>query len=177
MNDEQNTQNTNANHEGVHKYITFKLGGEEYGIELLKLRELIGVLEITRIPRSRPYIRGLINLRGKVIPVVDLRTKFGMTAAEPTSQSVIIVVQLATPSGSVTTGILVDEVLEVRAIRQADIAPAPALHDQVDTSFLQGIGKVDKRIVFLLDIDRILSAGQQAEIRAAAEMDFSLTGR
>jgi purine-binding chemotaxis protein CheW len=175
MNDEQGTAATNANHESVHKYITFKLGCEEYGIELLKLRELIGVLEITRIPRSRPYIRGLINLRGKVIPVVDLRAKFGMPALDPTSQSVIIVVQLATQAGSVTTGILVDEVLEVRVIRQADIAPAPALQDQVDMSFILGIGKVDKRIVFLLDIDRILSAGQQAELRAASEMDASFS--
>jgi purine-binding chemotaxis protein CheW len=175
MNDEHNTAQANNNHEGIHKYITFKLAAEEYGIELLKLRELIGVLEITRIPRSRSYIRGLINLRGKVIPVVDLRTKFGMPSTEPTSQSVIIVVQLATQAGSVTTGILVDEVQEVRVFRQADIAPAPALGDQVDTSFIQGIGKVDKRIVFLLDIDRILSSGQQAELRAAAEMDITFS--
>ena len=141
----------------LHKYITFKLGDEEHGIELTKLRELIGLLEITRLPRAKPWIFGLINLRGKVIPVVDLRIKFGMPKAEPTSQSVIIVVQL-TNAGLVTTmGILVDEVLEVCAIRDGEMEPAPDLNDRVDMSFIQGVGKVGSRIVFLLDIERILS--------------------
>jgi len=103
------------------KYMTFKLMKEEYGIEILKVRELIGLLEITRVPRVKPYIKGLINLRGKVIPVIDLRVKFGMPAAEPTSQAVIIVVQLAGASGEVTLGLLVDEVLEVRSFREEDI--------------------------------------------------------
>src|SRR5262245_3178869 len=107
------------------KYMTFKLMKEEYGIEILKVRELIGLLEITRVPRVKPYIKGLINLRGKVIPVIDLRVKFGMPAAEPTSQAVIIVVQLAGASGEVTLGLLVDEVLEVRSFREEDIEPPP----------------------------------------------------
>jgi purine-binding chemotaxis protein CheW len=137
-------------------YITFKLGNEEYGIELVKLRELIGLLEITRLPRARPHIRGLINLRGKVIPVVDLRVKFAMAPAEPTHQSVIMVVQLDAGNPGSTTGILVDEVLEVRAIPKEEVEPSPNLSEHVDMSFIQGVGKVDSRVVFLLDIDRIL---------------------
>ena len=156
MSDNEKTTPTTAR-EGVRKYITFKLGDEEHGIELTKLRELIGLLEITRLPRAKPWICGLINLRGKVIPVVDLRIKFGMPKAEPTNQSVIIVAQLASGNQSVTTGILVDEVLEVCAIPEGEIEPAPELNDRLDTSFIQGVGKVGSRIVFLLDIDRILS--------------------
>jgi purine-binding chemotaxis protein CheW len=137
-------------------YITFKLGNEDYGIELVKLRELIGLMDITRLPRARPHIRGLINLRGKVIPVVDLRIKFGMPAAETTHQSVIMVVQLDAGNPGSTTGILVDEVLEVRAIPKAEVEPSPNLSEHVDMSFIHGVGKVDTRVVFLLDIERIL---------------------
>ena len=145
-------------------YITFKLGNEDYGIELVKLRELIGLLEITRLPRARPHIRGLINLRGKVIPVVDLRLKFEMAATDPTSQTVIIVVQLTQKNGGLTMGILVDEVLEVRAIGPDDIEPPPDLREQAAASFILGVGKADKRVIFLLDIDRVLTPEERAPI-------------
>lgn len=144
------------------KFMTFKLANEEYGLEILKVRELIGMMEITRIPRARAYIRGVINLRGKVIPVVDLRAKFGLPVTGPTGQTVIIVVQLRTNEGELTMGILVDEVLEVRAIAHADIEPPPTLQNHIDTSFILGIGKADKRVIFLLDIDRILTAQERA---------------
>ncbi|HEY3666944.1 MAG TPA: chemotaxis protein CheW [Polyangiaceae bacterium] len=150
------------------KYMTFKLAKEEYGIEILKVRELIGLLEITRVPRTKPYIRGLINLRGKVIPVVDLRAKFGMPPTDATSQTVIIVVQIAAGGASLTMGVLVDEVLEVRAIAEADIEAPPALPQDIDTSFILGVGKVDKHIVFLLDIDRVLTVDERSEVLASA---------
>ena len=149
------------------KYMTFKLAKEEYGIEILKVRELIGLLEITRVPRAKSYIRGLINLRGKVIPVVDLRTKFGMPQAEATSQTVIIVVQIASGSANLTMGVLVDEVLEVRAIAESDIEAPPVLPQDIDTSFILGVGKADKHIVFLLDIDRVLTADERSEVLAS----------
>ena len=148
------------------KYMTFKLAKEEYGIETRKVRELIGLQEITRVPRTKSYIRGLINLRGKVIPVVDLRTKFGMPATESTSQTVIIVVQIASDAGNLTMGVLVDEVLEVRAIPEADIEPPPLPQD-VNTSFILGVGKIDKHIVFLLDIDRVLTVDERSEALAS----------
>jgi purine-binding chemotaxis protein CheW len=149
------------------KYMSFKLAQEEYGIEILKVRELIGLLEITRVPRTKPYIRGLINLRGKVIPVVDLRAKFGMPATDPTSQTVIIVVQIGSGSANLTMGVLVDEVLEVRAIAESDIEPPPTLPQDIDTSFILGVGKTDKNIVFLLDIDRVLTVDERSEVSAS----------
>ena len=147
------------------KYMTFRLATEEYGLAILKVRELIGFMEITRVPRAPSYVRGVINLRGKVIPVVDLRLKFEMDATDPTSQTVIIVVQLAPENGGLTMGILVDEVLEVRAIGQSDIEPPPALENRVDMSFILGVGKAEKRVIFLLDIDRILTPEERRPLR------------
>ncbi len=164
---DQNTPGAGKIIANTAKYMTFKLAKEEYGIEILKVRELIGLLEITRVPRTKSYIRGLINLRGKVIPVVDLRAKFGMPKTESTSQTVIIVVQIAVGSVSLTMGVLVDEVLEVRAIPEADIEPPPTLPQDIDTSFILGVGKVDKHIVFLLDIDRVLTVDERSEVLAS----------
>jgi purine-binding chemotaxis protein CheW len=146
------------------KYMTFKLASEEYGVEILKVRELIGLLEITRVPGTRPFVKGLINLRGKVIPVIDLRLKFGMSEGECTGQNVIIVVQLGTAGRAMTMGILVDEVLEVRAIQEDAIAPTPDFHSHDAVDFILGIGKAEKRIIFLLDIDRVLSSTEQNDV-------------
>jgi len=140
------------------KYMTFKLASEQYGLAILKVRELIGLMELTRVPGTRHAIRGVINLRGKVIPVLDLRLAFGMEAVEATSQTVIIVVQVAGANGETTMGILVDEVLEVRAIEPDQIEPPPEFcsHEAVD--YVLGVGKADKRVIFLLDIDRVLGS-------------------
>jgi len=140
------------------KYMTFKLASEQYGLEILKVRELIGLMEITRVPNTQHAIRGVINLRGKVIPVLDLRLAFGMEAIEATGQTVIIVVQLAKGHGDLTMGILVDEVLEVRAIEGDAIEPPPQLCTQQSVDYILGVGKTDKRVIFLLDIDRVLDA-------------------
>jgi purine-binding chemotaxis protein CheW len=113
-------------------------------------------------------VRGVINLRGKVIPVMDLRLKFEMDATDPTSQTVIIVVQLAQQSGGLTMGILVDEVLEVRAIGPDDIEPPPDLRGQLAASFILGVGKTDKRVIFLLDIDRVLTPEEHEPLSALA---------
>jgi purine-binding chemotaxis protein CheW len=164
MSDARDVSAANNGRAEASKYMTFKLANEEYGVEILKVRELIGMMEITRVPRARDYIRGVINLRGKVIPVVDLRVKFGMAPTLSTSQTVIIVVQLTAPSGELTMGILIDEVLEVRAIAPGDIEPPPTLPSQIDTSFLLGVGKADKRVIFLLDIDRVLTAQERASV-------------
>jgi purine-binding chemotaxis protein CheW len=164
-----NTKASNQDGAGTTgKYMTFRLASEEYGLEILKVRELIGLMEITRIPKAPAHLRGVINLRGKVIPVVDLRCKFAMPATDATGQTVIIVVQLAGQNGGLTTGVLVDEVLEVRAISAEDIEPPPVLHEQVASSFISGVGKADKRVIFLLDIDRILSAEEQGSVAEAS---------
>jgi purine-binding chemotaxis protein CheW len=150
------------------KYMTFKLAEEEYGLEILKVREIIGFMDITRVPRSPGFIRGVINLRGKVIPVVDLRMKFGMSATEPTEQTVIIVVQCQHRDRALTMGVLVDQVLEVLSIDAGQIEPPPALGASVDTSFILGVGKAEKRVIFLLDIGRVLTDGDGAELERAA---------
>ena len=138
------------------KYMTFKLASEQYGLQILKVRELIGLMEITRVPNTPHAIRGVINLRGKVIPVLDLRLAFGMEGVEATSQTVIIVVQLAKGDGDGTMGILVDEVLEVRAVAADAIEPPPEFCAQQSVDYILGVGKTDKRVIFLLDIDRVL---------------------
>lgn len=149
------------------KYITFQLAEEVYGLEILKVREIIGLMDVTRVPRSEDYIRGVINLRGKVIPVMDLRRKFGMAIAEATDQSVIIVVQFAvTGSNDFTMGILVDEVLEVLPIDKKQIEPPPDFGTGgLYVDFLLGVGKLGQNVVFLLDIARVLSAGDVSVLR------------
>lgn len=146
------------------KYMTFKLADEEYGLEILRVREIIGLMSITRVPRAQDFIRGVINLRGRVIPVVDLRLKFGMERTEPTDQTVIIVVQCEVGGRELTMGLLVDEVLEVLNIAADQLEPPPNFGDElVDTGFLLGIGKSERRVIFLLDIARVL-AGENAQV-------------
>ncbi|MBU1218890.1 chemotaxis protein CheW [Myxococcota bacterium] len=139
------------------KFMTFKLADEEYGLQIMKVREIIGLMDITRVPKSDYFIKGVINLRGKVIPVVDLRLKFGMQEAEATDQTVIIVVQISTEHGESTMGILVDEVLEVMNITANQIEPPPSMgSDATSLDFILGIGKSGKKVIFLLDIDKVL---------------------
>jgi purine-binding chemotaxis protein CheW len=141
------------------KYMTFKLADEIYGLEILKVREIIGLMDITRVPRSAEFIRGVINLRGKVIPVADLRLKFGMEACQATDQTVIIVVQCLVAGRNLTMGILVDQVLEVLKIEPAQIEAPPSLGEvAMESQFVLGVGKAGERVVFLLDIARVLGS-------------------
>jgi len=140
------------------KYLTFALGSEQYGLEILKVREIIGYMEITAVPRTPEYVKGVINLRGQVIPVIDLRTKFGMEPTQLTDQTCIIVVEITQDGKRFNTGIIVDRVEEVLDIAAEDIEPAPAFGSAVDTSFILGMGKVGESVKILLDIDRVLGA-------------------
>jgi len=139
--------------------MTFTLDGEEYGVGILKVRELIGLMDITQVPQMPDYVKGVINLRGKVIPVFDLRLRFGLEEAEYTDETCIIVVDV----GSMV-GIVVDTVQEVADIPGKDIEPPPPLGSTVDTTFLVGMGKVDGKVKILLDIDRILSTEDAARL-------------
>jgi purine-binding chemotaxis protein CheW len=134
------------------KYLTFCLDNEEYGLEILKVREIIGLLPITTVPRTPEYIKGVINLRGKVIPVIDLRLKFGMPETDRTEETCIIVVNL----GQVEVGIIVDRVSEVRNIDGKDIDDPPSFGSNVDSSFILGMGKSENRVSILLDITKVL---------------------
>lgn len=147
------------------KYMTFKLAREEYGLEILKVREIIGLMDITRVPGTREFMRGVINLRGKVFPVVDLRLKFDMERVEPTDQTVIIVVQYTFNHQDITMGILVDEVVEVLDIQGEMIEPTPDFGDgAASTDFILGVGKSDRRVIFLLDIGKVLSPEEAGEL-------------
>lgn len=139
------------------KYLTFKLGGEEYGLEILKVREIIGLMSITAVPRTPPYVRGVINLRGKVISVLDLRQKFGMEGAAVTVESCIIVVDVALSGDSILMGLLVDAVSEVLDIGDEEIQDAPEFGTHINTDFILGIGKVKGAVKLLLDIDRVMN--------------------
>ncbi len=150
-NSTQEAQRDQANKTG--KYLTFVLAEEEYGLEILKVREIIGVMDITAVPRTPEYVKGVINLRGKVIPVVDLRLKFGMVEVEHTQETCIIVVQV----GTVEVGILVDKVSEVLNINGEDIEDPPSFGTDVDTNFILGMGKADGKVTILLDIERVLT--------------------
>ncbi|MBI1808957.1 MAG: purine-binding chemotaxis protein CheW [Gemmatimonadetes bacterium] len=146
------------------KYLTFVLAGEEYGMQILSVHEILGLLPVTRIPRTPAHIRGVINLRGKVIPVLDLRLRFGMPSVVDTETSCIIVVQVQ----GTQMGLVVDQVSEVTTIAGADIEPPPSFGADVPTDFILGIGKSAGRVRLLLDIDRVLSSDEVVEAAAAA---------
>lgn len=139
------------------KYLTFALANEEYGLEILKVREIIGYMDITTVPQMPDYIKGVINLRGQVIPVIDLRTKFGMETAEITEQTCIIVVETTQVGRNCSTGIVVDRVQEVLDISGDNIEETPEFGSSVNTDFIVGLGKVGMAVKILLDIDKVLS--------------------
>jgi len=139
------------------KYLTFALGNEEYGLEILKVREIIGYMDITAVPQMPSYIRGVINLRGQVIPVIDLRAKFSMATAEITEQTCIIVVENTQQGHKFSTGIVVDRVSEVLDISEGNIEQSPQFGDSVNTDFILGMGKIGESVKILLDIDKVLA--------------------
>jgi purine-binding chemotaxis protein CheW len=140
------------------KYLTFRLGPEEFGVRVDKVREIMGVQEITSVPQTPGYLKGVINLRGKVIPVVDLRLKFGLEAIEYTQRTCIIVVQVRGEAGTIQVGLVVDTVSEVLNLAGADIENTPDFGAQVSTPYILGMAKVKGKVKILLDIDRVVSA-------------------
>lgn len=151
------------------KYLTFELKGEIYGLEILKVQEIIGMMNVTRVPKTPDFIRGVINLRGKVIPVIDLRLKFGMETKEDTDRTCIIVVQFKGAASALTMGIIVDEVKEVINIESGQIEDTPTFGADTNTDFILGVGKVQQKVVMLLDVDKVLSIGEEAIVEQAAD--------
>lgn len=140
------------------KYLTFSLAGESYGVPVLKVREIITMLHITTVPQMPPYVKGVINLRGKVIPVIDLRTKLGLPAASLTVSNCIVVVQI-TPTGMETKniGLIVDAVEEVANLTQDDIEPAPDFGGTINVEYLLGMATLKGHVKSLLDIDKVIA--------------------
>jgi purine-binding chemotaxis protein CheW len=142
------------------KYLTFSLDDEEYGIGILKIKEIIGMMPITSVPQTPGFVKGVINLRGKVIPVVDLRLRFGMDAIDYTERTCIVVVEITGRATSVLIGIVVDSVSEVMNIKGEDIEETPAFGTKLETDYILGMAKVDGGVKILLAIDRVLSADE-----------------
>ncbi len=151
------------------KYLTFHLGKEEFGIRVLQVREIMGLQDITAVPQMPGFVRGVINLRGKVIPVISLRLKFGLEVEEQDSRACIIVVQVQGGSGSVLTGIVVDGVSEVLQIAAADIEPTPDFGSGPTRPYLLGMAKVKDKVKISLDIDEVAGAAEIAGLPALAE--------
>lgn len=150
------------------KFLTFRLALEVYGISILKVQEIVGMMPVTRVPKMPAYVRGVVNLRGRIIPVIDLSQRFGLAPAEDTEVTCVIVVQVIGASGSVTLGLIVDEVREVVDIVDEQIEPVPDLGVAVDLSLIQGIGKLERQVVMLLEIDQVLTVGEFEAIERAA---------
>jgi purine-binding chemotaxis protein CheW len=150
------------------KYLTFALSKEEYGLPVLKVREIIKMMDITAVPQVPGHVRGVINLRGKVIPVVDLRLKFGFPPQDYTERTCIIVVEVALASGPVMMGIIVDHVSEVLSITAEEIEQTPEFGERVETGYMKGIAKVKGKVKILLDLDRVLGAEGVVNVSRAA---------
>jgi purine-binding chemotaxis protein CheW len=144
------------NREG--KYLTFSLGKEEYGLGILKVKEIIGLMSITTVPRTPSFVKGVVNLRGTVIPVVDLRLKFQMEEVAYTERTCIIVVEIDAPGGAIPMGVVVDAVSEVLNIKQGEIEDTPTFGSRLDTEYILGMAKTGGGIKILLDIDKVLSS-------------------
>ncbi len=150
------------------KYLTFTLAEEEYGIGILKIKEIIGMLPITSVPQTPDFVKGVINLRGKVIPVIDLRLRFGMGKIDYTERTCIIVVEIDGQTGTVLIGIVVDSVSEVLNVKGEDVVDTPAFGTQLDTEYILGMAKMEGGVKILLDIDQVLSNKEIAVLEKAA---------
>ncbi|MBF0233342.1 MAG: purine-binding chemotaxis protein CheW [Desulfamplus sp.] len=140
------------------KYLTFSLAGEEYGIGILQVKEIIGMMPITSVPRTPDFVKGVINLRGKVIPVIDLRLRFSIAESQYTERTCIIVVEITTDYGEMVIGIVVDAVSEVLTIKEEHIEAPPSFGINLDSEYILGMAKLEGGVKILLDIDKVLSS-------------------
>ena len=150
------------------KYLTFTLAEEEYGIGILKIKEIIGMMPITSVPQTPEFVKGVINLRGKVIPVIDLRLRFGMGEIDYTERTCIIVVEIDGQAGTVLIGIVVDSVSEVLNVKGDDIADTPTFGTKLNTEYILGMAKMEGGVKILLDIDQVLSSKEIVALEKAA---------
>ena len=151
------------------KYLTFMIGKEEFGVGVLKVREIMGIQDITAVPQTPPYLKGVINLRGKVIPVIDLRLKFGLPSIDYTQRTCIIVVQVKSGSTSLLMGIVVDEVSEVLTMAPGDIEDTPDFGANVETGYILGMAKIKGKVKILLDINEVLTSQEIVGLEAVLQ--------
>jgi purine-binding chemotaxis protein CheW len=147
------------------QYLTFKLGGEIFAIDVAKVREVLDFTTITKIPRTPDFMSGVINLRGNIVPVVDLRLCFEMSKTEKTVNTCIVVVEMFLDGESTVIGALADSVEEVIDLEPEQIEPAPRIGTKIRTDFIKGMGKRDAQFIMILDIDRVFSAEELSAVR------------
>jgi purine-binding chemotaxis protein CheW len=150
------------------QFLTFVVGDEEYGVGIRQAKEIIEYDTVTTVPNAPAWIRGVINLRGSVVPVVDLAVRFGRTPGDVTRRSCIVVVEVRGAQGAMVMGIVADRVTQVAELTAGDIEPAPSFGTVVRTDWLHGLGRVDKRFLLLLDTDRLLADREVADVTTAA---------
>lgn len=155
------------------KYLTFLIGKEEFGVAVLKVREIMGMQDVTAVPRTPQYLKGVMNLRGKIIPVVDLRMKFGLPSVEYTKRTCIIVVQVLGASVPLLMGMVVDEVSEVVVLNPADIEDTPDFGSNISTGYILGMAKIKGKVIILLDINEVLTSLEIRGLEAALEQSQS----
>ena len=155
--------------EAASQYLTFSLADEEYGVEILRVREIKGWVPVTQIPNAPAFLKGVLNLRGTIVPIVDLRMRFNMDAIEYTPTTVVIVLSLVSEGSERTFGIVVDAVSDVLNIADGDIRPKPDFGTVVDADFISGLATVDEQMVMLLDIDRLLRPDEINVISSVTE--------
>lgn len=141
----------------VHQYLSFMLGGQVYGLEILDIKELIAYGEVTEIPMTPDFIAGVINIRGSVVPVIDLKLRFSGEATTIAKRTSIIILEIRNDDLRIEVGVIVDLINEVLDIRSSDIEPSPTMGDQIPTNFISGMAKVDDKLLILLDIENVLS--------------------
>jgi purine-binding chemotaxis protein CheW len=151
------------------QYVTFSLGEELFGVEVSRAREILSLTPVTKVPQTPEYLLGVINLRGQVVPVVDMRLKLGLAAGADTEDTCIIVVDVQIDGEVITVGALADAVREVMDIRSDQIEPPPRLGTRLNTEFINGMGKVDEQFMILLNIDKIFNSDEFAWVQDAAE--------
>jgi purine-binding chemotaxis protein CheW len=148
------------------QYLTFSLGEEDFALEIAKVREVLDYTNITKVPRMPEFLRGVINLRGNVVPVTDLRLKLGMSVTKRTVNTCIVIVEIDIDGELMDMGILTDSVQEVLDLDQNQIEPPPRLGTKVKTEFIRGMGKRDDRFLIILDIDKVLSSDELASVQS-----------
>jgi purine-binding chemotaxis protein CheW len=154
---------------GTKQYLTFQLGDEVFGLDVSHVREILEFTTVTRVPRTPDYMRGVINLRGSVVPVLDMRLKFGLTRTEKSVNTCVVVVEVSFERENMVIGALVDSVQEVFELEADQIEPAPKIGIQLRTEFIKGMGKREEAFIIILDIDKVFSAEEITSIHEMAE--------
>jgi len=150
------------------QYLTFKLVDEIFALDVAKVREILDFTTVTKVPRTPDFMRGVINLRGSVVPVVDMRLKFGMSSTEKTVNTCIVVVEVGLDGETIILGALADSVQEVIDLEPDQIEPAPKIGTKLRTDFIRGMGKQDSRFIMILDIDKVFSSDELSTVQEAS---------